>query len=81
MNKRLCVVAEIFNMPYELKKGWLVARLDITLMKPQLWYYGLYDDKDRAEQVAYELRNGVVFEVTDDKKRIIAGVEQETDYH
>jgi len=81
MNKRLCVVAEIFNMPHKLKSGWLVARLDITLMKPQLWYYGLYDDKDRAEQVAYELRNGIVLEVTDDKKRIIAGVEQETDYH
>ena len=37
----------------------MVARLVDT----ELWYYGLYDTWERAEEVAKELGNGVVLEV------------------
>lgn len=37
----------------------MVARL----VDNELWYYGLYDTWERANEVAQELRNGVVFEI------------------
>jgi hypothetical protein len=37
----------------------MVARL----VDGELWYYGLYDTWERAEEVAKELGNGVVFEI------------------
>lgn len=37
----------------------MVARL----VDSELWYYGLYDTWERAEEVAKELGNGIVFEV------------------
>jgi len=37
----------------------MVARL----VDAELWYYGLYDTWERAEEVAKELGNGVVFEI------------------
>lgn len=37
----------------------MVARL----VDNELWYYGLYDTWERAEEVAKELGNGIVFEV------------------
>jgi len=42
----------------------MVARLVDT----ELWYYGLYDTWDRAEEVAKELGNGVVLEVNVDEE-------------
>jgi hypothetical protein len=41
----------------------MVARLVDT----ELWYYGLYDTWERAEEVAKELGNGVVLEVDNGK--------------
>jgi hypothetical protein len=37
----------------------MVARL----VDNELWYYGLYDTWERAEEVAKELGNSVVFEI------------------
>ncbi len=61
----MVVEAEILNMPGKpiTEHGWLVARQDITIGKPQLWYYGFYVEKDRADRAAVEIGNGVVLEV------------------
>lgn len=63
----MVVNVEIQNMPSKPIKGhgWLVARQDITVGHPQLWYYGFYREKLRADTAAYEIRNGVVMEVMD----------------
>ena len=47
------------NMPNfgELRK-WTVLRLD----HGQLWFYGTYDDADKAEEVANELGNAFAVE-------------------
>lgn len=64
MGKELRVTAEIENMPHKpTGNGYLVARQYITVGKPQLWYYGFYHEKERADQAAVEIRNGVVLEV------------------
>jgi hypothetical protein len=42
----------------------MVARL----VDGELWYYGLYDTWERAEEVAKELGNGVVFEIDTEKE-------------
>lgn len=54
------VVADILNMPQEIykDKGYIVARL----VDARLWYYGIYDTKDRAVQVAIEIGNGLILE-------------------
>ena len=58
------VNATILNLPNKpLHPGYLVARHDLTLGKPELWYYGLYESIERAQQVAYDIRNGVVLEI------------------
>jgi hypothetical protein len=49
------------NLPnYELRK-YIVARYD----RQKLWFYGTYDDKERAESVAKEIGNGLVVENDD----------------
>lgn len=48
----------------------MVARL----VDGELWYYGLYDTWERAEEVAKELGNGVVFEIDTER-----GKEHDTD--
>lgn len=54
-------INNIINQPTE--HGYLVVRRDeITA---QLWYYGFYTDKDRADKAALEIRNGIVMEVED----------------
>lgn len=55
----------IFNAPSKEfpPGGYVVARQDITCGKPQLWYYGCFKERERAEKVAVEIRNGVVLEV------------------
>ena len=45
-----------------------IIRSDSTVMVArivdnELWYYGLYDTRKRAEEVAKELGNSVVFEI------------------
>ena len=41
--------------------NFMVARL----VENDLWYYGLYETRDRAKEVAKELENGLVLEVVD----------------
>ena len=62
---KINVIADIRNMPTKpiTEHGYLVARQDITTGHADLWYWGLYEDKDRANQAAVEIRNGVVLEV------------------
>lgn len=55
---------KVLNMPNKpLKTGYMVARVDITAGKSDLWYYGLYDSYERANAAAVEIRNGVVLGV------------------
>jgi hypothetical protein len=42
----------------------MVARL----VDSELWYYGIYATWKRAEEVAKELGNGVVFEIDTEKE-------------
>ena len=62
---KINVTADIQNMPSKpiTEHGYIVARQDITTGHADLWYYGFYEDKDRANQAAVEIRNGVVLEV------------------
>ena len=62
---KINVIADINNMPTKpiTKHGYLVARQDITTGHADLWYWGFYEDKDRANQAAVEIRNGIVLEV------------------
>ena len=61
---KINVIADINNMPTKpiTKHGYLVARQDITTGHADLWYWGFYEDKDRANQAAVEIGNGVVLE-------------------
>ena len=61
---KINVIADINNMPTKpiTKHGYLVARQDITTGHADLWYWGFYEDKDRANQAAVEIRNGIVLE-------------------
>lgn len=48
------------NMPSNrIKNGFLVCRV----VDGELWFYGLYDLKDRADKAAAEIGNGIVVEV------------------
>lgn len=48
------------NMPdTRLNHGHLVVRV----VDGELWYYGLYERKDRADKAAVEIGNGIVVEV------------------
>ena len=46
----------IHNIPEHYTLGFIVARL----VETDLWYYGVYETQERAEEVAAELGNGVV---------------------
>ena len=61
---KINVTADIRNMPTKpiTEHGYIVARQDITAGSADLWYWGFYTDKDRAERAAVEIRNGVVLE-------------------
>lgn len=39
-----------------------------SLVDGELWYYGLYNTWERAEEVAKKLGNGVVFEMDTEKE-------------
>ena len=52
--------ATVKNTPTDVKTGWVVARRDDYTA--ELWYYGRYDDRKQAEDIAIELENGVVLE-------------------
>lgn len=52
--------AEIRNMPENRDRhGFMVVRTEGV----QLWYYGTYPVRERAEEVAVEIGNGIVLEV------------------
>ena len=40
-----------------------------SLVDGELWYYGLYNTWERAEEVAKELGNGVVFEIDNESEK------------
>ena len=50
---------EVKNMPKITKSGYVVARP----VDGELWYYGVYQEKDKAEEVAEFIGNGVVVEI------------------
>lgn len=48
------------NLPGgRIENGFLVCRV----VDGELWYYGLYDLKDRADKAVAEIGNGIVVEV------------------
>lgn len=57
----MIIKAEVKNV-VELHEGFMVARL----VDNELWYYGLYSNENRAQNVALELGgNAVVLKVED----------------
>ena len=51
------LTVSIDNMPsYAKDYEYIVARL----VDCELWFYGAYDSKDKAEEVAYEIEGLVV---------------------
>lgn len=62
MIARLEVKALVRNVPVDIykgdKHGFMVVKVDGT----DLWYYGLYDTQERAEDVATEV-SGIYLEV------------------
>ena len=61
MNEKLKCNVRILNLPnYDLSR-YVVARVDGI----NLWFFGTYEDENRACEVAKSLGNGLVFEVTE----------------
>lgn len=64
--KKLDCKITIHNVPESIvngsRTGFVCARVDL----PKYWYYGCYDTFERATEVAMELGNGIVVEVSDD---------------
>ena len=59
---KINVFADINNITNQpTTNGYLVVRRDERTAA--LWYYGFYENKERAERAAFEIRNGVVLEV------------------
>lgn len=56
MNQVVYAKLVIKNIPEHYTLGFIVARL----VETDLWYYGVYETQERAEEVAAELGNGVV---------------------
>jgi hypothetical protein len=56
MNNVIDVKVNVNNMPAHPVKGFVVARC----VMGSLWYYGTYETEERANDVAFELENGVV---------------------
>lgn len=60
MDVRVNAFLRVNNMPNtRIENGFLVCRV----IDGELWYYGLYDLKDRADKAAAEIGNGIVVEV------------------
>lgn len=56
-------IKDIQNVPaYAYEHKYVVANRNDR----KFWFYGAFDDKARAEEVAKTLDNGVVFEVEED---------------
>ena len=60
-------IKDIQNVPcYAYEHKYIVANLNDR----KFWFYGAFDDKARAEEVAKTLDNGVVFEVEEDGEEL-----------
>lgn len=53
----------IFNLPKTMRHKFVVVRRNE--IDSMLWYYGNYDNEERALEVALELGNGIVIERTE----------------
>ena len=53
---------EIKNTPASLDKehGYVVVRLDTHSGVQELWYYGTYESRKKANEAAIEIGNGIV---------------------
>ena len=61
-NKEVDVSVMIHNLPVILTPGHIVVRRSEDT--GELWYYGNFgDDKDRANDAAIEIKNGIVLYV------------------
>lgn len=58
---------EVKNVPEAVENsfedGFVVVRRCDDGGKVELWYYGIYTDREKAYEVAYEIGNGIVLEV------------------
>ena len=54
------VEMKIFNVPKDVTEPYIVARASEDC---SLWYYGQYESKERAKEVAQELGNGIVVQI------------------
>ena len=52
------VSIKIYNLPDSEMQRWVVVRL----VSGKLWFYGTYDDRERAEKAAGDFENGLVIE-------------------
>ena len=60
---RIKTITDINNMPsYAYEHKFIVA----NVVEAKLWFFGAYDDRNRANEVAMTLGAGIVFEVDDD---------------
>lgn len=57
--QRVRVSIEVNNLPEELVGDWLVVRINAG----ELWYYGCYDQKHRADYALMEIGSGFVVEL------------------
>lgn len=58
MGKTVVAKIVIRNLPEHEVEGYVVVRKDGT----DLWYYGVYDTRERAQGIAEKLGNGLVLE-------------------
>lgn len=56
--EKVDVKVVIHNLPEQIGAGWLVVRDT----RDALWYYGTYEDEQRALEVAEDIGNGIVLE-------------------
>lgn len=52
------LIAKVNNLPNEVDEKYVVARIDGI----ELWFWGSYETRRRAEEVAYELGRAIVLE-------------------
>jgi hypothetical protein len=56
----------IRNVPESIVNGSRTGFVCVSVSESDLWYYGCYDTFERASEVAFELGNGMVIEVSND---------------
>ena len=61
------LIANVNNLPSYPLRRYVVARYDDHTQT--LWFYGSYDEYEKANQAAKEIGNGVVLEDDNDEVR------------